>query len=182
MRHGRLLRLLRCGHIAAEELVQQRECSGLAVHFILIVAGILIQLTEHTAHLIGQSIQLIIRKAHLLHSLIDLGNAQTPGAFDTVALIHGHAVLDFRDKDNGNILFALGAHFRLHRVSLLSAQYSTEHWEIGKQIVKQSGWNTQTAPHRHRTTGGSCTNRREAPWGQPRYGCRNPEWLRSPPA
>ena len=84
---GRMLRLL-SGQIgaAAEELVQQREGRGLAFGLI-VIAILIVTLTEHAAHLISQQIQILLGHTHLLHGLVDLGDSQTPGAFQAVALI-----------------------------------------------------------------------------------------------
>ena len=49
--------------------------------------------------------------------LLNLGDAQTPGAFQAVALVQGVAVLDLGDEEDGHILLAFDAKFRLHRVS-----------------------------------------------------------------
>ncbi len=100
--------------IAAKELVQQGECGGLAVNFVLVVILVFVPLAEHTAHLVAEQVQIVLGNAHLLYRLVNLGNAQTPGALEAVALIHGDAVFDLRDEHNGNILFTFAAHFRLH--------------------------------------------------------------------
>ena len=70
----------------AKELIEQRESSGLRVHIVLVMVA-LIDLPEHTAHLVRQVIQILFREAHLLHRLVDLGNAQTPGALEAIAFI-----------------------------------------------------------------------------------------------
>ena len=61
----------------------------------------------------------MLGNAHLLYNRVDLGNAQTPGAFQAVALVEGVAIFDLSNKYNRNIFLALGTHFRLHIKSLL---------------------------------------------------------------
>ena len=115
----RLLLLGRTGRLgrqialaAAKQLVQQRKGCGLAVDFVILAITV-VALTEHIAHFIRQQVQVILGNAHLPHGLVDLRNPQTPGAFQAVAFIHGHAVFHLGNEYNGYIFSALGAHFGL---------------------------------------------------------------------
>ena len=76
----------------------------------------------------------------MLHHLVNLGNAQAPGAFQAIALVQSIAVFYFRYKNNCNIFLALDAHLWLHRLSLLfgvcfEAKYSTFEREKEKQFM-----------------------------------------------
>ena len=152
----------------SKQLIEQRECSSLAFHFVIIIFRRL-HLSEHTAHLIGENIQVFLGNTHLLHSGIDLRYAQTSGAAQAVAFVHSHAVLYLGDKNNGNILLTFGTHFRGHRISHLSSgQYTTHRPEKEKQIINKWSANfgispgIQTIQCHRRTTNGSYTDLRGA--------------------
>ena len=146
--------------ISAEKLVQQRKGCGLAVDFVIVSVRAVVPLTEHAAHLIGQHVQVFLGNAHLLHRLVDLRNAQTPGAFEAIALIQGHAVLYLRNEHNGDIFLTLAAHFRLHSHSLLfsrnisfSQKYSTDLSKKEKQIMNvPKPYFVQSLPASNRVT------------------------------
>ena len=122
-----LFRLLSAGHGGhghivggtAKQLVQQRKSCRLAVHIIVVRILSGGNLAKHTAHFITDEIQIILGNPHLFDCFVNLGNSQTPGALQAVALVHGYTVFHFGQKYHSNILFALGAHFRLHDSSLL---------------------------------------------------------------
>jgi hypothetical protein len=99
--------------VATKKLIQHGKRGGLAVHIIIVmIAGV--DLTEHIAHFIGQSIQIFIGEAHLRYRLIDLRNAQAPGTLDAVALVQGYPIFNFGNEHHGDVLFALCAKFGLH--------------------------------------------------------------------
>ena len=104
---------------AAKELVQQRERGSLAFGLIIIAIVIVVALAEHAAHLITEQIQVFFRNAHLLHSLVNLRDSQTPGAFQAIAFIHRHAVFHLGDEYHGDIFLTFAAHFRLHLITPL---------------------------------------------------------------
>ena len=119
----------------AEKLVQQRERGGLAVNFIVVRAVAVVLLAEHAAHFVAEHIQVFLGNAHLLHRLVDLGNSQTPGAFQAVAFIHGNAVFNLGNKHHGDIFLTFAAHFWLHNAHSFSVQYSISGLKKGKQIM-----------------------------------------------
>ena len=105
--------------VAAEELVQQREGSGLAVHLVVIVLALGGDLAEHIRHLVLHHIQILLGNAHLLDGLADLGDIQAPGALETVALIGGLAPIHPGDKHHRHAFLTFGAELHLHWKSLL---------------------------------------------------------------
>ena len=113
---GRSLRFLcrpsRLGAAAAEKLIEQREGSGSSFRRILIIFGLV--LSEHAAHFVAEHIQVILRDAHLLDNLIDLGNAQGSGTLQAVSFIQGVSVFNSGNKHHCHIFLTFYAHFWLH--------------------------------------------------------------------
>ena len=99
--------------IASKKLIQKRKCGSLGIHIVFIR---FLFLTEHADHFIAEGVQLLFGNTHLPYSGIDLGNTQASGALQAVPFVHGHTIFDLCNENNRNILFALGAHFRLHSV------------------------------------------------------------------
>ena len=63
----------------------QRECGGLAVDLVVILA--IFPLAEHVAHFVGEHIQIFFGNTHLAYGLVNLGNSQTTGTAQAVAFI-----------------------------------------------------------------------------------------------
>ena len=87
------------------------EFTGVAIRLGKPVSDVIIgistlDLAEHVAHFIRQVVQIFLRKTHLLHSLVDLRNAQTSGTFQTISLIQCNTIFNFGNKHHCNILFA----------------------------------------------------------------------------
>ena len=102
----------------AKELVQHGEGSGAAVLLVIVGPFRALHLTEHIAHLVREVVQILLGEAHLLHCRINLGNSQTSGTFEAIALIQCNAVFHLGDENHGDILLTLGTQFRLHTHSL----------------------------------------------------------------
>ena len=105
---------------STKHLVEQRECCGLTFHLIILLVPF--DLSKHAAHLIGQIVQVFLRETHLLYCSINLRNPQTTGAFQAIAFIHSHTVLNLRNEDNGDIFLAFCTQFRLHTHHSISAE------------------------------------------------------------
>ena len=70
---------------------------------------------DETAEALGVSIKSVY---HLLHSSINLGDAQTPGALQAIPFIHGCAVFNLGDENHSHVFLTLCTQFRLHTPSL----------------------------------------------------------------
>ena len=121
----------------SKQLIQKRECGCLAVNFVIVMVFRMIPLSKNTAHLIAEQIQILVRNSHLLYRLINLGDPQTSGTFQTVSLIHCHAVLNFGNKYHCNVLTAFAAHLRLHISPSLSQGIYPSRCSIAHQKGKR---------------------------------------------
>ena len=122
---------------AAQELIQQREGSSLAVDFIVVVVLTIVPLTKHAAHFIAEQIQILFGNSHLFDRLVNLRDTQAAGTFQAVAFVQCHAIFNLGNKHNSNVFSALAAHFRLHMIHSFSQGFFPLTCSIAYQAGKR---------------------------------------------
>ena len=101
----------------SKKLIQQREGCRSALRAVVLLFRIV--LAKHAAHFIAEHIQVVLRNAHLLDHLVNLGNSETSGTFQTISFIQGVSIFHLGNENHRYIFLAFHAHFRLHILSLL---------------------------------------------------------------
>ena len=112
------------GRRPAEKLIEKGERGGPALVVLVGIAVLLGEKTLHTLsaaksrhHLVGETFQVLVVDAHLLHHIFHGLDSQFLGALEAETLVFGLSALDACDENHGHVFMASGTKCRLHFVT-----------------------------------------------------------------